>query len=118
MSHRLDEVIDVCDKITVFKDGIKIMHDETKNLTKQEIITATAGRKVETMEELDYTFQNADILLRVTDLHDEKKVKGVSFELKKGEVLGLTGLVGSGRTETIMTNIGANRIKKESLELR
>jgi len=117
VSHRLDEVIDLCDEITVFKDGLKIMHEETKNLTKEEIITSIAGRKVETMDVFDYTFQNTDVLLRVTDLYDEKKVKGVSFELKKGEVLGLTGLVGSGRTETVMAIFGANRIKKGSLEL-
>ena len=116
VSHRLDEVIDLCDEITVFKDGVKVMHEEAGELTKEEIITSIAGHKVEALEAVDYAFAYAPPLLRVRDIWDEKKLKGLSFSLKRGEVLGLTGLVGAGRTEAAMAIFGANRLKAGAME--
>lgn len=117
VSHRLDEVINLCDEITVFKDGKKILYDLTKNLTKADLITAIAGHKVESLQLIDYKFNNADTVLKVNHLQDHNKVKDVSFELKKGEVLGITGLVGAGRTETVLAIYGANKIKSGHIEL-
>ncbi|GAP39565.1 sugar ABC transporter ATP-binding protein [Flexilinea flocculi] len=111
VSHRLDEVIKICDEITVFKDGLLTLHEKTANLTKVEIITAIAGRKVEEFEHINFNYEKGEVLLDVKNLYDENKIKGVSFSLKKGEVLGLAGLVGSGRTELIMTLFGARKRK-------
>lgn len=110
VSHRLDEVIELCDEITVFKDGHKVMHEETANVTKEQIITAIAGHKVEALEVPDYHFADSPELLRLDNISDSDKLHGMSLTLKKGEVLGLTGLVGAGRTETAMSVFGANRL--------
>ena len=118
VSHRLDEVMALCDEITVFKDGKKVLHEDAGKLDKEEIITAIAGHKVEVLDAIEYKFQNAETLLEVQKLQDEKKVKGISFRLKKGEVLGLTGLVGAGRTETALSIFGANKIKSGELKFR
>ena len=117
VSHRLDEVIELCDEVTVFKDGMKVMHSETANTTKEEIITAIAGHKVETLDAVEYAFADSEELLRLENLKDESKLKGVNLALKRGEVLGLTGLVGAGRTETVMSIFGANRIRSGDMFL-
>ena len=106
VSHRLDEVIALCDEVTVFKDGCKILHEETKNLTKENIITAIAGHKIEALESLDYC-ADREALLTVSGLEIKNKVHGISFQINRGEILGLTGLVGSGRTETALAIFGA-----------
>ena len=116
VSHRLDEVIELCDEITVFKDGVKIMHEQTNSVTKEQIITAIAGRKVEALGAIDYDFEESETLLSLKGLKDEGKLKGMDLTLKKGEVLGLTGLVGAGRTETAMAIFGANRLKEGRME--
>ena len=110
VSHRLDEVIELCDEITVFKDGRKIMHEDSAAVTKEQIITAIAGHKVETLQASEYHFENSPDLLRLENISDESTLHGMSLTLKKGEVLGLTGLVGSGRTETALSIFGANRL--------
>lgn len=115
VSHRLDEVIELCDEVTVFKEGKKIFHSETSALTKEDLVTAIAGHKIEAREAIAYQFQNSDELLRVDGLTDEKKLHGISFSLKKGEVLGITGLVGAGRTETIMAVYGARKLKEGTM---
>ncbi len=115
VSHRLDEVIELCDEITVFKDGHKVMHEETANVTKEQIITAIAGHKVEALEVPDYHFADSPELLRLDNISDSDKLHGMSLTLKKGEVLGLTGLVGAGRTETAMSVFGANRLSGGSM---
>lgn len=115
VSHRLDEVIELCDEITVFKDGIKVMHEQTDSVTKEEIITAIAGHKVETLDATEYTLSDEDVLLSVENLKDDAKLKGMNLTLKRGEVLGLTGLVGAGRTETALAVFGANRLRSGSM---
>ena len=112
VSHRLDEILELCDEITVFKDGKKILYELTSNISKEELITAIAGHKIKHLDSITYRFSDAETVLQVEHLHDKMdRVKDVSFELKKGEVLGITGLVGAGRTETALSVYGANPLK-------
>ena len=67
--------------------------------------------KIEEFKHINFNYEKGEVLLDVKNLYDENKIKGVSFSLKKGEVLGLAGLVGSGRTELIMTLFGARKRK-------
>ena len=92
VSHRLDEVIELCDEITVFKDGRKIMHEDAAAVTKEQIITAIAGHKVETLQASEYHFENSPDLLRLENISDESTLRGMSLTLKKGEVLALLDL--------------------------
>lgn len=109
VSHRLDEIIEICDEVTVFKDGRNVMHADAKSLTKEEIISAIAGHKVEAMDTADRTLNDRPVILELDGVGDGGKVSSVSLALRKGEVLGLTGLVGAGRTELAMMIFGANR---------
>lgn len=118
VSHRLDEILELCDEITVFKDGKKILYELTSNISKEELITAIAGHKIKHLDSITYRFSDAEAVLQVEHLHDKMdRVKDVSFELKKGEVLGITGLVGAGRTETALSVYGANPLKNGKMTL-
>lgn len=118
VSHRLDEILELCDEITVFKNGKKILYELTSNISKEELITAIAGHKIKHLDSITYRFSDAETVLQVEHLHDKMdRVKDVSFELKKGEVLGITGLVGAGRTETALSVYGANPLKNGKMTL-
>ena len=118
VSHILDEILELCDEITVFKDGKKILYELTSNISKEELITAIAGHKIKHLDSITYRFSDAETVLQVEHLHDKMdRVKDVSFELKKGEVLGITGLVGAGRTETALSVYGANPLKNGKMTL-
>ena len=118
VSHRLDEILELCDEITVFKAGKKILYELTSNISKEELITAIAGHKIKHLDSITYRFSDAETVLQVEHLHDKMdRVKDVSFELKKGEVLGITGLVGAGRTETALSVYGANPLKNGKMTL-
>lgn len=115
ISHRLEEVFDLADRVTVFRDGRKI---ETLNITdtcQDELIRLMVNR--ETSETFpDRNYHNKDLLplLEVNNLYG-RGVRNVSFKLHKGEILGLGGLVGAGRTETAKIIFGANKMWKGSI---
>lgn len=100
ISHRLEELFVVCDRILVLKDGRNSGEFLTKEVTKDNIITAMIGRKLENYypSRQDYV-QNDEVLLKVENMSFGAKVKDVSFDVHKGEILGFAGLVGAGRTE-------------------
>jgi ribose transport system ATP-binding protein len=97
ISHKLDEVFRISDRITVLRDGQHVITGETKNFTEQSLIHYMVGRKLdETFKKSERNLEN--IILKVNDLSTDK-VSNISFSLHAGEVLGVTGLMGSGRTE-------------------
>lgn len=116
ISHRLNEVFEICDRATVMRDGEYIGLCDMKTVSRDELIKMMVGRELKQL----FPKENAKIgqvVLEVNDLKDLLgKVKGVSFHAKKGEVLGFSGLVGAGRTETMRLLFGAD--KKLSGEIR
>ena len=113
VSHRMEEILSLCDAVTILRDG---KHVETikdmKNLTQSDLITKMVGREIKNI--YPYVERSLDgELLRVNHL----KGMGIdiSFKLRKGEVLGVYGLVGSGRTESLKLIYGA--LEKESGEV-
>jgi len=111
VSHRLDEVREICDRITVFKDGKFVLSQPSYQLSKNEIINAIVGKDLQIVENQIH-HNTKETILKVIDIYDDSMVKGVSFDLHRGEVLGITGLVGSGRTELAKLIFGANPKKK------
>lgn len=100
ISHRLNELYDITDKITVLRDGEYVGTVVTKQTERSQLISMMVGRDLSSY----YTKNdNAvdEIVLKVTNLSDGHKVKRVSFDLRKGEILGIAGLVGAGRSETV-----------------
>ena len=110
VSHRLDEVSDLCEDITVFKDGAVSRRSIGQRLSKPELVSAIVGRDLEIPEHGTATEAvTREPVLEVRSLADGHKVKDVSLTVHAGEVLGLGGLVGAGRTELAKIVYGAGR---------
>ena len=98
ISHRLEEVFEICDRVTVLRDGKQVDEVLVKNTDREELIKMMVGRDInERFPEVDTS--NKDTILEVKNLHVPGKVEDTSFQLRKGEILGVAGLMGSGRTE-------------------
>ncbi len=105
VSHRLGEVFKISDRTTVFRDGKFINTFDTSELSEEELIAAMVGRKIHFLQ---YAFrEGGEDLLKVEKLTKENNYKDISFKLKRGEILGFTGLVGAGRTEMALSLFGA-----------
>lgn len=109
ISHRLDEVVELADALTVLKDGehVKTM-PMTKDTTKDDMIRMMVGRDV-AYEYGVGTSEIKDVLMQVENLSSGKALNDISFELREGEILGIAGLEGSGRTELLETLFGWRR---------
>jgi ribose transport system ATP-binding protein len=107
ISHRLDEVFKIADTITVIKDGCVMGTAGPTDVTTDDIINMMIGRKLTTMFPQRKTRIGKEIF-RVESLNRGNKVKDVSFSVRAGEVLGIAGLVGSGRTETVRAIFAAD----------
>jgi ribose transport system ATP-binding protein len=100
ISHRIEEIYQICDKISVFRDGKCIDTRLTSDLPKDELVTLMLGKK------LDVFFPKAPVdmgteVLSVSDLRYRDKIKGVSFSVRHGEIVSIVGAVGAGKTEII-----------------
>lgn len=109
ISHRLEEVFEIADRVTVLRDGKNVITSEIKDITKEQLIYYMVGREICCTVPKVSTFPNEDVLL-VKGICNEK-LNDVSFTLRKGEILGISGLVGSGRTELARAIYGADKIK-------
>ena len=108
ISHRLDEIFRVCDRVSVMRDGKYICTEGTADISVHQLVAHMVGRELGE----DYpqrTKPLGDVVLDVSDLHSAR-VNGVSFQLHRGEILGFGGLVGAGRTEVMQALFGADKI--------
>lgn len=113
ISHRLDEVMEISDYISVFRDGELIASEINENLDQQEIIKYMVGRNLEiTGYSQDYS--KDEVVLKVENM-SSKYVKDINFQLKKGEILGIAGLVASGRTELANAIFGVDKITQGNI---
>lgn len=111
ISHRMEEIHQLCDRITILRDGQYISTDNVKDLTDQEIIKKLVGRNLDNLYP-ERNVEVGEITLEVKNLSDTKgAVKNVSFNVRKGEVVGFAGLVGSGRTELMRLVFGADPVE-------
>ena len=101
ISHKLEEIGQIADRITVMKDGKYVRTLDGKTTERAELIRLLAGHDIVTSKkEADPALENAPVVLEVKDLCTESLLSNVSFSLREGEILGLAGLMGAGRTET------------------
>ena len=111
ISHRMDEIKQITDRVTVMRDGEYVGTLITEQCTKDDIINMMVGRTIfESPKEKSNVKDGAPVVLKVEHLNAGKMVQDVSFELRKGEILGLAGLMGAGRTETARALVGADPI--------
>lgn len=111
ISHRMDEIKAISDRITVMRDGEYVGTVDTDSVTKDEIINMMIGRVVyEDPKTHSEVPEDAETVLEVKNLTSGNLFKNVSFKLRKGEVLGFSGLMGAGRTEVARAIFGADPI--------
>lgn len=105
ISHFLEEVRQICDRYTVLRDGRSVGSGELENVSEAEIVSLMVGR---TVDELfpSVPHEPGDTLVKIRNLTGEKMPREVSLEIRRGEILGITGLVGAGRTELLRCLFG------------
>lgn len=120
ISHKLEEVLDLSNHVTVLRDGHLIGNYETKNIDSQFLVTKMVGREI--VDRFPPKIANttlSDVSLKVSNLtaQDIHSYKNVSFEVRKGEILGIGGLVGAQRTELMESIFGLRAIKSGKIEI-
>ena len=117
ISHRLEEIKQIADRIVVLRDGDKVEEFDSADLTVRTIVEAMVGRSMDRMFPAIPT-PGDETVLEVRDLSSARGAfSGVSFEVKKGEILGIAGLVGAGRTDLVRAIAGADPIAAGQVHL-
>lgn len=117
ISHRLEEITQICDRVTVLRDGTYITTEDVKNVDSDRLISLMIGRSIGDI----YSFEHAQIgneLIRVENLCSKGKFQDISFSVREGEILGFFGLVGSGRSEVMRAIYAADPMDSGKIFLR
>ncbi len=117
ISHRMEEIFEICDSVTVLRDGRVVGSEQISQVTEGRLISMMVGRTIEEMYNIRRG-QAGEVLLEVRGLTSAPHFKDVSFTLRQGEVLGLFGLVGAGRTNLLRAIFGANRVDRGQVVLQ
>ena len=122
ISHRLDEIFAISNRVMVLRDGKYVGEKRTEELSRDEMIEMMVGRAIEN-EFPKVPANQGDVVLRVDSVSRTDVIDNVSFELRRGEILGITGLVGAGRTELARLIFGADpmdagEVRVDGIKLR
>lgn len=117
ISHRMDEIKRITDRITVMRDGQYIDTVSTAEVTTQDIISKMVGRQIYETSKPERTAGERETVLEVIGLNQGRNLKNINLTLKKGEILGIAGLVGAGRTELARAIFGADRIQSGEIRV-
>ncbi|MDR3295769.1 MAG: sugar ABC transporter ATP-binding protein [Clostridiales Family XIII bacterium] len=117
ISHRLEEIFRISDRITVFKDGKYVDTVNTADMQPKSLVSMMIGRDLASFFPQRTESKFGDVVLKVENVSAGRMVQDVSFELRAGEVLGLSGLVGAGRTETIRAILGVDKMERGKVSL-
>ena len=118
ISHRMDELKAISDRITVIRDGQYIDTVDTAGTTMREVISLMVGRQISGEARPEGVREDREVLLSVERLCTKELLKDVSFELRRGEILGFAGLMGAGRTEVGRALVGADKVSSGVVHLR
>ncbi|MHC1781371.1 MAG: sugar ABC transporter ATP-binding protein [Anaerolineaceae bacterium] len=116
ISHRLDEVFQIADRVTIVKDGQKVGTAPISDMKMRDVVTMMVGFDIEQHYPKEIHVQ-PEVCLEVRDLTTANGVNDVSFDIRRGEVFGLGGMLGSGRSEIALAIYGVDRVKQGSLKL-
>jgi ribose transport system ATP-binding protein len=116
ISHRLEEVFKICDKVTILRDGKVIDTKPVSELSREQIIEKMVGRKMD-QEFPKRESSIGEVIMSVKNLNRGKMVRDINFDLHKGEILGIAGLVGAGRTEVARAIFGADKKESGAVEI-
>ena len=116
ITHKIDEIFKIANEVTVLRDGKLISHRDIKNTSEEILIQDMVGRKVE--QKFDRPVKSFDkVLMNIKNISTKSKLKDISFNLYKGEILGFFGLMGAGRTELAKAIYGYDNISNGSVEI-
>jgi ribose transport system ATP-binding protein len=116
ISHFIEEVKRIADKVTVLRDGRVVSSSDVDSISSDEIVALMVGRQVEELYPRSAR-QQGDVILEIEDLAGPEKPVSASLKLHRGEVLGIAGLVGAGRTELLRSLFGLDPIKSGKIKL-
>ncbi len=116
ISHRLKEIKDVCDRVTILRDGTFVVTKQVSEVTEHEIANYMVGREVCVSKASNFTGDESDIVLEVKNVSDSL-LKNVSFKVARGEIVGFSGLVGSGRSELMEYIFGIRKVTSGEIYL-
>lgn len=118
VSHRLEEVLALCDNLTVFKDGERVLYKPRHEMTKAGLIKAIVGADLgDNLKSETASANPGEVVLELDRVSRLPRVKDVSLKVRRGEVLGLAGLVGAGRTELARLMFGADALEEGEMRL-
>lgn len=122
ISHKMDEIYNIADRVTVLRDGKLIGSKPINAITEDELVSLMVGRQLTEVYHKTTTknknFDENEILFEVNGLTREKEFENISFNVKKGEILGIYGLMGAGRTETVETIFGLRKPDSGTVKIR
>ncbi|GAB3570038.1 sugar ABC transporter ATP-binding protein [Spelaeicoccus albus] len=118
ISHRMDEIKQITDRVTVIRDGKYIDTLDTASTSMTEVINLMVGRELTTDAAPENVRSDRDVLLTVDGLETRDLLRNVSFDLREGEILGFAGLMGAGRTEVARAIVGADKRSAGTITLR
>ena len=118
ISHRMDELKAISDRVTVLRDGRYVATVDTRATSTKEVISLMVGRAINRDATPEGVRDDRDVLLEVAGLSTKALLKDVSFDLRRGEILGFAGLMGAGRTEMARAIVGADKIASGTITLR
>lgn len=105
ISHKMSELEEICDRVTVMRDGQTVGTRDVKTTKRDDLIALMVGRELTNYYTRDYQ-KPGEVILKCEHISDGKMVRDASFELRKGEIIGFAGLVGAGRSETMKAVFG------------
>lgn len=108
ISHKMSELEEICDRVTIMRDGQYVGTEVVKETTKDDLIAMMVGRELTNYYTRDY-LEPGEIVLKCENISDGKMVKNAGFEIHKGEIVGFAGLVGAGRSETMKCIFGLTK---------
>ncbi len=117
VSHKLEELFELCDRVTVMRDGEHIITKEITDITNEELIHAMVGRTLDNLFPKEYG-EKGEVFLKVENINATGVLRDVSFEAYGGQILGFAGLVGAGRTETMRALFGADHIDSGNIFIK
>ncbi len=117
ITHKMDEVFAISDEITVFRDGTWVATENAKDMTRDSLISLMVGRELTTLFPKSEA-KIGEVILEVENLSRGRLVKDVSFSIRRGEILGFAGLMGSGRTEVLETIFGIYAAESGSIKVK
>lgn len=117
ISHKMSELEEICDRVTIMRDGQYVGTEVVKETTKDDLIAMMVGRELTNYYTRDY-LEPGEVILKCSHISDGKMVKDASFEVHKGEIVGFAGLVGAGRSEAMKCIFGLTKDYKGEVEVK